>query len=211
MTLDVTRLIGAVNRELSTRDDGARVMTATRTYATSLDDLWDALTNPERIPRWFMPITGDLEPGGHYQLEGNARGEILACEPPRLLGVTWEMQGQVSWVNVELSEEAPEATVLRLEHIAHVPDDFWDQFGPGAVGVGWDQALLGLDQHFAPGGPSVRPEDAAEWVASAEGKAFVRQSSDAWEEASIAGGTDPAAARAAAERTTAFYTGAAEG
>lgn len=207
MTLDVSRLIGAVKRELSTRDDGARVITASRTYPTSRDDLWDALTNPERIPRWFMPISGDLEPGGRYQLEGNAGGEILTCEPPRLLGVTWEMQGQVSWVNVELVEEEPQATSLRLEHIAHVPDDFWDQFGPGAVGVGWDQALLGLDQHFAAGSPAVRPEDAAEWVASTEGKTFVRQSSDAWAEASIADGTDAAAARAAAGRTTAFYTG----
>lgn len=207
MTLDVSRLIGAVKRELSTRDDGARVITATRTYATSRDDLWDALTNPERIPRWFMPISGDLEPGGRYQLEGNAGGEILTCEPPRRLGVTWEMQGQVSWVNVELVEEEPQATSLRLEHIAHVPDDFWGQFGPGAVGVGWDQALLGLDQHFAAGSPAVRPEDAAEWVASAEGRAFVRQSSDAWAQASIVDGADAAAARAAAGRTTAFYTG----
>ena len=45
------------------------------------------------------------------------------------------------------------------------------------------------------------------WTASPEGKSFMRQSSDAWGEASIAAGTDPALARAAAARTTAAYTG----
>ena len=38
-------------------------------------------------------------------------------------------------------------TRLTLEHIAHEDEEglkFWDQFGPGAVGVGWDLALLGL-------------------------------------------------------------------
>ena len=34
--------------------------------------------------------------------------------------------------------------VLELEHTAVVPEERWDQYGPGAVGVGWDQGLLGL-------------------------------------------------------------------
>src|SRR5690606_22050656 len=52
----------------------ARVARLMRSYPTTQDDLWDAITNPERIPRWFMPVSGDLRPGGHYQLEGNAGG-----------------------------------------------------------------------------------------------------------------------------------------
>ena len=206
---DVNRLFGTMTRALSTIErDGrpARALVATRSYDTSIDDLWDALTNAERIPRWFLPISGDLRPGGRYKLVGNASGEVTRCEPPREFELTWEMMGQVSWVVVRLSSEAKERTMLRLEHIAHVPDDMWDQFGPGAVGVGWDQALFGLDQHFRTS-PRVRPEDAMTWVASDEGRAFIRQSSDAWGDASIAAGTDSTAARAAAERTRAFYTG----
>jgi uncharacterized protein YndB with AHSA1/START domain len=209
MTTDVNRLFGKMTRALSTIEkDGrpARAMVVTRSYDTSIDDLWDALTNAERIPRWFLPISGDLRPGGRYKLHGNASGEVTRCEPPREFELTWEMMGQVSWVVVRLSSEAKEKTMLRLEHIAHVPDDMWDQFGPGAVGVGWDQALFGLDQHFQTG-PRVRPEDAMTWVASDEGRAFIQQSSTAWGDASIAAGTDAAAARASAERTRAFYTG----
>jgi len=211
MMIDVGRVIGATTRELTTREYNgrpARVLVATRTYDTTQHDLWDALTNPERIPRWFLPVEGDLRVGGRYQLKGNAGGEIVACDSPRHLSITWEMQGQVSWVNVDLSALQPAGTQLRLEHIAHVPDDLWDQFGPGAVGVGWDSALLGLDRHVA-GDQTLDPKTAMAWLMSNEGKAFVRESSDAWCLASIADGTSAVSARAAAERTRAAYTGEA--
>jgi hypothetical protein len=53
----------------------------------------------------------------------------------------------------------------------------------------------------------VDPATVAGWPASEEGHRFLAASSDAWYEASVAFGTDPAGARAAADRTTAFYTG----
>ena len=56
-----------------------------RTYDAPIDDVWDALTTPERIGRWFLPISGDYRLGGRYQFEGNAGGEILACERPNRL------------------------------------------------------------------------------------------------------------------------------
>ena len=103
-----------------------------------------------------LPVSGDLRLGGRYQLQGNAGGEITRCEPPRLLGVTWEFGGERSWVEVRLTAEGAERTRLDLEHEAHVPPEFWDQYGPGAVGVGWDGALLGLGHHLL-GGPAVDP------------------------------------------------------
>src|SRR4051812_25681067 len=188
MTIDVQRVLGMTSRTLSRREsDGAFVLVATRAYSTTTEDLWDAITSAERIPRWFLPISGDLRLGGRYQLQGNASGEVVRCEPPRNLGLTWEMQGQVSWVNVALTRKSPDSTVLRLEHIANVPGDMWDMYGPGAVGVGWDSALLGLDQMYATGA-SVSPENAMAWLASDEGKRFIRTSSDAWCDASIAFG-----------------------
>ena len=54
-------------------------------YDTTLDDLWDACTNAERIPRWFLPVSGELRDGGRYQLEGNAGGTIERCDPPTRL------------------------------------------------------------------------------------------------------------------------------
>lgn len=210
MKIDITRYIGAVTREVSSREHQgrpARVVLARRIYDTTIDDLWDALTNAERIPRWFLPISGDLHLGGRYQLQGNAGGEITRCEPPRHLAVTWEFGGQVSWVEVRLAAQAEGGTRLELEHVAHVDDAFWEQFGPGAVGVGWDLALtMGLSQHLATGA-TVDPKEVEAWSVSDEGKEFARRASEDWCRASIAAGTDPEAARAAAERTTAFYSG----
>jgi uncharacterized protein YndB with AHSA1/START domain len=207
--IDVVRQIGAVFREVrSCMHEGrpARVVSAARTYDTTVEDVWDALTDAERIPRWFLPVTGDLRLGGRYQFAGNAGGQITRCEPPRLLAVTWEFGGSVSWLTVQLADDPNGGTRLELEHVAHVDDALWDQFGPGAVGVGWDLAIMGLGRHIETGATVDRSE-AASWSASDEGQDFVRRSSEDWCRASIAAGTDDAAAKAAAGRTTAFYTG----
>jgi uncharacterized protein YndB with AHSA1/START domain len=209
MAIDVPGFITSVTRTLTSRDVGetaAHVLVASREYGAPVSDVWNALTTAERIPRWFLPVSGDLRPGGRYQLQGNAGGEILECDAPRRLALTWEMQGQISWVTVRLSDAGSGRTRFELEHVANVPDEFWNQFGPGAVGVGWDCARLGMDQHFTTGA-SLDPQSAPQWMASDEGRSFMRQSSDAWCAASIAAGTDAAAAEAAAARTTAFYTG----
>lgn len=206
---DALRYIGAVTRELSTREyqgRPARVIGATCAYDTTVDDVWDAVTNPERISRWFLPVSGELRLGGRYQLKGNASGEITACDPPRAFDVTWEFGGQVSWVNVRLSALSDGGTQLRLEHIAHVPEEFWNQFGPGAVGVGWDLTMLGLGRYLETK-TAVEQSEGAMWPTTAQGKQFVNGSSGAWGVASIAAGTPEAAAREAAGRTTAFYTG----
>ena len=209
--IDALRYIGAITRELHTREyqgRPARVLVAACAYDTTIDDMWDAITNPERLPRWFLPVSGELRLGGHYQLHGNAGGQITACEPPRALDLTWEFGGQVSWVNVRLTELSDGGTQLRLEHIAHVPDDFWNQYGPGAVGVGWDLTMLGLGRHLETGA-ATDPKEGAEWPTTQGGKEFVRLSSGEWCRASIAAGTPEPAAREAAGRTTAFYTGQA--
>jgi uncharacterized protein YndB with AHSA1/START domain len=206
--IDVVHEINAVQRQVGTRrlEAGeARTITITRTYNTPADDLWDAITNPERIPRWFLPVSGELRVGGHYRIEGNASGTIERCDPPHSFAATWELGGDVSWIEVRLSAADESRTELVLEHIAHVSDERWAQFGPGAVGVGWDLALAkGLAAHLA-SGATVDPGEAMAWSASQEGRQFIAQSSEAWGIASVAAGADQSAAEAAADRTTAFY------
>lgn len=199
--------VGAVTRTVrSCEHEGkpARALVATQEYPSEMVDVWDAVTNPERIPRWFLPISGDLKVGGRYQFEGNAGGVVRECDPPRSFSVTWEFGGQVSWLEVRLTEPTEGRTSLQLEHIVHV-DEQWEQFGPGAVGVGWDSGLLGLSNHLA-SGAAVDPREAMAWMASEEGREFMTSSSDAWCEANIAAGANEADARAAAARTTAAYT-----
>jgi uncharacterized protein YndB with AHSA1/START domain len=206
MDFDIPNLVGAIDRTVLTpRPDGPDNwgVAATRTYPNDIADVWDALTSAERIPRWLMPITGDLRLGGRYQLEGNAGGEITACEPPEHFAATWEFGGDTSWIDVRL-ERVAEGTRLHLEHTAPGPSEHWDEFGPGAVGIGWDLSLIGLGEHLMTGRP-VDVDEAA--MASPEGVALMRASSAAWTEAAIAAGTPADAARAAGERCTAAYTG----
>jgi uncharacterized protein YndB with AHSA1/START domain len=208
--IDVVHEINTVQRRVGSRvlDAGeARTVVVSRTYETGIEDLWDACTNPERIPRWFLPVSGELRVGGRYQLEGNAGGTIERCDPPRSFAATWEFGGDVTWIELRLSPDSEGITRFELEHIAQVDDERWAQFGPGAVGVGWDLALgAGLARHLA-SSASVDSAEAAAWTSSAEGLRFIAMSSEAWCEASIAAGTDPEAARAAGARTTAAYTG----
>jgi uncharacterized protein YndB with AHSA1/START domain len=207
--IDVVHEINAVERRVGTREleaGEARTITITRVYDAPADDLWDAVTNPERIPRWFLPVAGELRLGGRYEIQGNASGTIERCDPPRSFAATWELGGDVSWIEVRLTPEDDSRTRLVLEHIAHVGDERWAQFGPGAVGVGWDLALArGLAAHLA-SGAAVDPGEAMAWTASEEGKSFIARSSEAWGTANVAAGTDRTAAQAAADRTTAFYT-----
>ena len=207
MDFDVAGNLGALERSVSSPErDGrpARAVTLSRGYDTTVDDLWDAVTSRERIPRWFVPVSGDLELGGRYRLEGNAGGAITTCEPPSRFALTWEFGGDVSWVEVRVSDDGAGRARLTLTHTARL-SPHWDEYGPGAAGVGWEMGLLGLALHLAD--PTAPKPDEESFAASRDGRAFIAGSSDGWGEAAVAAGEDPDAARAAAGRTRAFYTG----
>jgi uncharacterized protein YndB with AHSA1/START domain len=208
--IDIVREIDAIQREVGSGRIAAgegRTVRLRRTYDAPVDDVWDALTNPERISRWFLPISGDLRLGGRYQFEGNAGGEIVSCERPHRLRVTWAYgediaPADVSELEVRLTSAGEQSTTLELVHTAVVPEDRWDEYGPGAVGVGWDGGLLGLSLHLR-GGSIVDP---MAWQLSDEGRDFYTRSSLAWGAANEAAGADPVAAARAVANTTAFYT-----
>jgi uncharacterized protein YndB with AHSA1/START domain len=205
---DFDHQITAVRRTVGKRtlDAGeVRVVSMSQAYDTDLDDLWDACTSLERLARWFLPVTGDLRLGGTYQFDGNAGGTIESCDPPKSFAATWEYGGEVSWIEVRLSSDADGKARFSMDHIAPVTDENWVKFGPGMVGIGWDGALLGLALHLA--GNTMGPKAGLEWIATEDGKRFMRLSSVSWREASVAGGEPEDAARAAEQRVTEAYVG----
>lgn len=219
--VDVSKQIDAVSRGLRFADHDGKplnVQTLTQSYSSGIDDVWSAATTADRITRWFLPVSGDLTVGGRYQLEGNAGGEVLACNPPQdgaaEYRVTWEMGGGVTWLTVRLTAEGPEQTRFELEHAAlssDIPAGMWEMFGPGATGVGWDGGLLGLSLHLGAVEGSLSPAEAAAWAMTDEGKAFYRGAADGWGQAHVAAGAAPDVAARAADATFGFYTGAAPG
>jgi uncharacterized protein YndB with AHSA1/START domain len=208
--IDIVREIEAVQREVGSGRIAAgegRAIRLRRTYEAPIDDVWDALTTPERISRWFLPISGDYRVGGRYQLEGNAGGEILTCDRPNKFRVTWVYgdvtdPASVSELEVRLAPASEGSTTLELEHTAVVPDEVWAEYGPGAVGIGWDQGLLGLSLYLRTG---KTVEDPVAWQLSDEGREYATRCSAAWGAANEAAGADPAAAAKAVANATAFY------
>jgi uncharacterized protein YndB with AHSA1/START domain len=205
---DILAELDRIRREVGTgqlRGGEEHTVIVRRTYPAPIDDVWDACTNAERIGRWLMPVSGDLRVGGKYQLHGNAGGEILACEPPSRLRVTWVFgDAPASEVEVRLSAGPDGDTEFELSHIGAGPPDMWEQFGPGAVGVGWDLSLLGLALHLA--GQVI--EDPEAWQTGPEAAAYITGSSRAWGAALGAAGAPADHVDAVIANTTAFYTGA---
>lgn len=215
--VNVHAQVDAVSRGLRTEVvDGheTRIQALTQEYPSGIEDVWDAVTTADRLARWFLPVSGDLRLGGRYELTGNASGEVLACDPPAdgtaYYRITWEFGGGRSCVAVRLSAVDDERTQLELEHsarVAEVPAEMWDQFGPGALGVGWDGGLIGLALHLGTQDAAISPSDAEAWAMSEEGRTFYRAAADAWAQAHIAFGADQATAAKAADSTYGFYTG----
>jgi uncharacterized protein YndB with AHSA1/START domain len=190
MNIDIPDQLAAISRQVGEVGGGEGVgVLLRRSYGAPIDDVWNAVTDPERMRRWFLPVSGDLRVGGSFQLEGNAGGEILTCEPPRLLRVTFG--GPTSIVELRLTATGDE-TVLELEHT--VPMEV-ARSAAGAlyVGPGWDGALMGLDLYLR----GEAPADPAAAASSPEVQEFSKQSAHAWSaavESSGAAGADEIAA-----------------
>ncbi len=63
MIIDIAKQIGAISRGVSQQhtESGETVaVTLERRYAADQADVWQAITDPDRVRRWFLPLTGDL-------------------------------------------------------------------------------------------------------------------------------------------------------
>ena len=75
------------------------------------DDLWEAITTPERLARWMATYRGEFRLGGRWQAltrDGDVYcdGEVTECEKPRGFTTTWTVVGeQPSRLTVRLEPE----------------------------------------------------------------------------------------------------------
>lgn len=170
-------------RELGRRTIGAgdaHSAIMRRVYSAPIDEVWSAITDPERINRFFLPVSGDLREGGRFSIEMNADGEILKCDPPHLLRLSWSSQGAVpDEVEIRL-KKVKGGTQLELEH-ASVRDVFVSsdpKTGEWGIGAGWELPLKYLDKYLAgelPNKPSL------EWYEPSEEDAGLsRDAGMAW-------------------------------
>jgi uncharacterized protein YndB with AHSA1/START domain len=128
--------------------DGNGVVRMKSRYETDIDDLWSALTGPQRLMHWYGRVEGDLRVGGEFtafvhgsQWEG--RGRIDVCDPPRRLRVTMsEEGGPQTVVTAELVGDGG-GTVLMIEVSGMPLDKLF------AYGAGWQLHVEDLSAHVA--------------------------------------------------------------
>ena len=81
---------------------------------TGIDDLWRALTDPERLAHWYGEVEGELSQGGEFRvritLAGERTGKVEACEPPQRLLLTMR--------DPDPQPGQPEQTVIEAQLIA---------------------------------------------------------------------------------------------
>ena len=167
--------LAAIERNVVRRqvanEDGIGVVLR-RQFDAPVAEVWAALTEPERVKQWFLPLSGDLRAGGTFQTEGNAGGEILRCESTRLLHFIWG--GPTSVVELTLDSAGDDSTIFEFTHT--VPLALAGS-GAGALFVtpGWDGALISLGSFLADQdtyNPTV--------LDSPEARALIKGSIDAW-------------------------------
>jgi uncharacterized protein YndB with AHSA1/START domain len=123
-----------------TSEGGRRVLTITREFQAPIEDVWAAVTEPERLARWIGTWRGDPATGTvsfTMTAEGATEGDdmvIRECDPPRVLRVTSSTpMGQ--WLLDLVLEERDGVTVLTFTQ----PEI--DPAAAESVGPGWEYYL----------------------------------------------------------------------
>lgn len=114
-TPDEARTLGALRAA-----DGTGIVRLEDRFATDVDDLWSALTDPGRLARWLGEVEGDLHQGGELRAHYFASGwegtcRVQVCEPPRrLLLLTASPEEPDGVIEVTLTPDG-DHTILVIE------------------------------------------------------------------------------------------------
>jgi uncharacterized protein YndB with AHSA1/START domain len=144
--------------------DGQLVLVQTREFRAAIEDVWAAVTEPERLARWIGTWTGDPTTGSvtfAMTFEGQEEGDamvIRVCEPPHRLHVTSQV-GEERWpLELDLTH-ANGVTTLTFSQ----PGILLEQVGN--VAPGWDYYLDRLVDAETGADPALR--DWQEYAATA--------------------------------------------
>ena len=142
------RILGS----LRSAPDGTGSVRMEDRFDNGIDDVWAALTDPDRLARWIGDVEGDLRPGGefhrHFFASGSeGTGRVEACEPPRRVLVTLDPgQPDEGVIEVMLAADG-EGTSLVWEERGLPLDKL------AAYGAGIQIHVEDLGAHLAGDGP----------------------------------------------------------
>ena len=127
--------------------DAGPTLVLERTFRAPVEDVWAAVTEPQRLDRWIGTWTGDPASGQvlfRMTAEGDdVRAEpttVHACDPPRRLVLSWDAGPSAGgrWhVELDLTEVGEVGEVTTLTFAQRVPDTATGR----DVGPGWEYYL----------------------------------------------------------------------
>jgi uncharacterized protein YndB with AHSA1/START domain len=138
--------------------DGQLVLVQTREFRAPIEDVWAAVTEPERLARWIGTWTGDPTSGSvtfAMTFEGQEKGDamlIRVCEPPHRLHVTTQVGDQRWQLDLDLTH-ADGVTTLTFSQPGIQPEQVGD------VAPGWDYYLDRLVDVETGADPALRAWD----------------------------------------------------
>ena len=108
-------------------------------FDTGIEDLWGALTDPDRLARWFGEVEGELSEGIEFRvriaLAGERTGLVEACEPPQRLLVTMRdpdpQPGQPQQTVIEAQLIAEDAQTKLVWEERGMPVNLLPAYGAG--------------------------------------------------------------------------------
>ena len=119
--------------------DGEGVVRMEDRLDTGIDDLWGALTEPDRLAVWYGEVEGELSRGGEFRLHitlgGDRTGQVEACEPPHRLLLTMRdpdpRPGQPEQTVNEARLSADGARTRLVWEVRGMPVDLLPAYGAG--------------------------------------------------------------------------------
>jgi uncharacterized protein YndB with AHSA1/START domain len=116
-------------------------------YATDIDDLWSALTDPARLARWVANVAAVPAPGERFDARFTSGWDgvliIDVCEPPRRLLIT-SSPGEDDETTIEAVLTADEnGTRLVIEERGFTRDQI------AAHGAGWQAHVEDLSAYLS--------------------------------------------------------------
>jgi len=133
--MTVTTALGQVLRD----EDGVR-LEFIRSYDDPIEDVWSALTEPDRVARWLGTWTGDPATGTVELLMTEDEGStpqtvtILECQPPTQLVVDLPSPDGAWRLSVALRARADVTRLVFTQRLAQPYD-------ASSIGPGWHYYL----------------------------------------------------------------------
>lgn len=108
-------------------EDGIGVITVTAVYPAQSDELWEAITSPRRLARWFGDVRPRSEVATAYDasLSTGWSGviRIEECEPPRFMRLSFIDEVEPTTTVTAMLEAADAGTRLTIEERGLPIDD----------------------------------------------------------------------------------------